>query len=99
MPGNRASESECLKYLQRQFLLRACEVLPKKSERTRVTDFVEIDACGAVARCPWTHYFCATPIDGLISDDICWFLLFFKGFEYPPKSNLSTMLSPTNSPT
>lgn len=78
IPGSGTPKSKCLKYLQHQLLLRRCQVASKKSERTRVTGIAEIYARDPVARCFRAHYFCATPPDGLMNDNICcWTLLFF----------------------
>jgi hypothetical protein len=78
IPGSRPTESKCVKYLQHQFLLCRREVASKEGERSRVTDVVEIHACNAAARYPWTHYSCAPSPDGLMNDDVCWFPFFFK---------------------
>ena len=69
----KALESNCLKYLQHDLLLRGCEVLAPKTEPSRASDTAEIYACESVARCSWTSYFCGKPADGLLSYDIGWF--------------------------
>src|SRR6266699_2154233 len=78
IPGRRASESKCLKYLLRQFLLRGGKVFPKEGQRTRVTRVAEIYARYPMTRYSWTHYFCGMPVDGLVNDDINRFPFFFE---------------------
>src|SRR5216684_1465383 len=64
IPGNRASESDCLEYLERQFLLGGGEVLSKKAECIRQTDIAKICTCNPVARCSWTDYLRAKSTNG-----------------------------------
>src|SRR6266404_2819518 len=61
--GRDAYESNCLEYLQGQFLLRGCEVFAPKTEPIRATDIAEIYARDSMARCSWTRYFCWKPTD------------------------------------
>jgi len=78
VPGRRASESNCLKYLQRQFLLRGCQVFSPKAKRCRVTNIAEINARDALTWRSWIDYLCVKSTDGLVNDDICRFLFFFE---------------------
>jgi len=98
IPPRRASESNCLKYLQRQFLLRGCEAFSPKTKRSRVTNVAEINARDAVTWRSWTDYLCAKSTDGLVNDDICRFLFFFEGVRVSAKIKPERP-SPTNSPT